>query len=829
MRKGYAKLVVFLLAIATVVVNGIAAAALSGRKDADIEFISGETLTISLSSDDVAIENLIPGTADDSNEITVSVATNSELGYTLTASVGTTENNTNSLIHTDSNQTDLFTSIAVGVSVNAITEDRTWGFSTDHGATYSGMPTFFDDEHIETINTTDEPSLDDIPFLIGARANKFQAPGEYRNIVTFTATANPIPDTIATIRYMQDINDDVYASMEVEQQYQLIDKRDNKKYWIAKLADGNVWMTQNLNLELTTPGITMYPNTSNVNEVTVLPVAEFEPKSYIDNYRTDVSYISYIDPNQYIENGTFIDENGKRVEETHLASTQDLEASDENWHYVIGDRIYYTSDISATLNGLCPKNWILPSYFNENVSNEANSQYELRYLFDNYPTVGSSPAYIIPTNAENIQNGAAGESAIKVSYLVNNNNLADGNYRRSSKMVTFSINSENKALSNDGYYDYYDSVADYTSVRCVALRSHLYQFTYYYNDKDDSRVVYTYVAGSWGGADASIKALDNRIGDYEIMPPLGYTEFLGWATTPDATTPEYQPGDTIITNMNSANNFYAVWGSPVEVSLEDAFAAAGKTKVDGEHYAMQDMDIDICSAASVNSGIDLIDTRDGNIYKVAKYKRESVGSSATCWMVDSLRLGSTETSYTLTPDDSDVKNEFTLPAKSTWGQSTNTAEFYADDSQDENGIYYGNRYNTYAMSAGTNNRNSSICPKGWRIPTLIGARSYYELLVTYSGNFNSSSGINTKDIVATFDFSFTGASDGSNFNDHTVGYYWGVWQDGNLGLLTTSYDASATQSGSSASRNPGYSVGTSNTNYYSDTFAAIRCIMRTEH
>ena len=31
----------------------------------------------------------------------------------------------------------------------------------------------------------------------------------------------------------------------------LIDKRDGKYYWVAKLADGNCWMTQNLDLDLT--------------------------------------------------------------------------------------------------------------------------------------------------------------------------------------------------------------------------------------------------------------------------------------------------------------------------------------------------------------------------------------------------------------------------------------------------------------------------------------------------------------------------------------------------------------------------------------------------
>lgn len=37
---------------------------------------------------------------------------------------------------------------------------------------------------------------------------------------------------------------------------QLIDQRDGKSYWVAKLADGKCWMTQNLALDLTTEGLT---------------------------------------------------------------------------------------------------------------------------------------------------------------------------------------------------------------------------------------------------------------------------------------------------------------------------------------------------------------------------------------------------------------------------------------------------------------------------------------------------------------------------------------------------------------------------------------------
>ena len=64
----------------------------------------------------------------------------------------------------------------------------------------------------------------------------------------------PSGTTITTIACMQDITSTnkstVLSSMTVDQQYTLTDKRDGKSYTVAKLQDGNIWMTQNLDLDL---------------------------------------------------------------------------------------------------------------------------------------------------------------------------------------------------------------------------------------------------------------------------------------------------------------------------------------------------------------------------------------------------------------------------------------------------------------------------------------------------------------------------------------------------------------------------------------------------
>ena len=65
---------------------------------------------------------------------------------------------------------------------------------------------------------------------------------------------NPSGTTISTILCMQDVTttnkSTILASMIEDQQYTLKDKRDGKTYTVAKLRDGNIWMTQNLDLDL---------------------------------------------------------------------------------------------------------------------------------------------------------------------------------------------------------------------------------------------------------------------------------------------------------------------------------------------------------------------------------------------------------------------------------------------------------------------------------------------------------------------------------------------------------------------------------------------------
>ncbi len=103
----------------------------------------------------------------------------------------------------------------------------------------------------------------------GAYISKTQPADTYTGQVIYTLVhpqsapapivCNPNGTTIGTntstdIKCMQDISStnksSVLSYMTLEQQYTLKDSRDGKDYTVSKLADGNVWMTQNLDLDL---------------------------------------------------------------------------------------------------------------------------------------------------------------------------------------------------------------------------------------------------------------------------------------------------------------------------------------------------------------------------------------------------------------------------------------------------------------------------------------------------------------------------------------------------------------------------------------------------
>ena len=169
-----------------------------------------------------------------------------------------------------------------------------------------------------------------------------------------------------------------------------------------------------------------------------------------------------------------------------------------------------------------------------------------------------------------------------------------------------------------------------------------------------------------------------------------------------------------------------------------------ETRKIGDIENMQDISPAIVANTNPESSAVLKDTRDNNEYSVAKLKDGKV------WMTQNLRLGTGANSVTITPSNSNVSTDFTLTKDADGnfpylvisndrsgsdayisGNPSVSAYYCTPDGTDN---YVGCYYNWYTATAGADGNeqttpvgngtglgyidvSSSICPKGWYLPS----------------------------------------------------------------------------------------------------------------
>lgn len=342
-------LTILMLSLANITLTS----ALSHQTETDISFTFNPTISISLSSSDLVIPSLTPGTTAESNSINVSVATNAAYGYTLSATVGNNTYNNSNLNH--SNNTDTFSSIATSANLSTLDTDNTWGYTTslDSGSTWSNYNGLSNSSNKKLLDI-DTNISSTIGFKIAAKANNTQASGTYSNTINFIAIARVSPKTIADLEYLQDFANldaenlaSVKSSMSAHQTHTLKDKRDEQAYTIAKLNDGKIWMTKNLNLaggtEITSelsdiPENYTLPTANGFQEGNKLPASSQE--GFSDNTQAYV-YNTGNDTDNCTNPGCY---------------------SYYSWHAATaGSGANITASNTDALHSICPKGWKLPT------------------------------------------------------------------------------------------------------------------------------------------------------------------------------------------------------------------------------------------------------------------------------------------------------------------------------------------------------------------------------------------------------------------------------------------------------------------------------------
>lgn len=199
-----------------------------------------------------------------------------------------------------------------------------------------------------------------------------------------------------------------------------------------------------------------------------------------------------------------------------------------------------------------------------------------------------------------------------------------------------------------------------------------------------------------------------------------------------------------------------------------------------------------CSALATFTGsnneavIQLTDSRGGTprTYDVAKL------ADGKCWMLTNLKLGSTSGAITLTPADSNVASNFTLPQLITGGSKEyDNPRAYGPVPSDGSGpTNYGYLYNWAAATAGATRATnpagsgaaaSSVCPINWRLPTGEDPSSDFgQLDIAFGG-----AGTGVSNGTSLSSWKYTGA-----FKGVFAGYWNGDFrgQGSNTGLWSAS-------------------------------------------
>ncbi len=243
--------------------------------------------------------------------------------------------------------------------------------------------------------------------------------------ITYTATEQfnyltPIPPACDTLipdgpTYMQDFNPSTdKTKMTKEAQYKLIDKRDNKPYCVSLLKDEKVWMTQNLDFDITGEKLTS-ADTNLVDTTEWTPDHTTIPKDQIstwdDTYTSPRSY----DPGG--EAGEYIFTSNTTSDDTVYTSLeaciQDSHTASECAHYSSGNYYNWTaakatndssgqaSESTSSNDSICPKGWTLPSAQSSasdfgimlNAQGIISSATSVSYATDGFNNIRIAPLY----------------------------------------------------------------------------------------------------------------------------------------------------------------------------------------------------------------------------------------------------------------------------------------------------------------------------------------------------------------------------------------------------------------------------------------------------
>ena len=428
-----------------------------------------------------------------SSAATLSVSTNNETGYSLYLSTANGESTLTSLNPSVTN--------TIGAVSGTVEEsgfgDNTWGYNLSEGTpsgslTYQAVPS---DSTVQQGFGSEGPTASDTYTLtFGTKVNTSLPSGTYSNQVVVSVVANPgyVVDYFNGISTMQEMTTGVCQTAAANETARLRDTRDGKLYWVAKLADGNCWMTQNLDLDLSTD-TALTPDDSDVSanwtptmstQTTLSSgdftngtdgyngVRSFDGGMYVSNSLSSWSSCSYWNSIS-CSNWTKVEDESDGTKMVAMSEPRDdgviIDGNTYDAHYLAGNYYQWNAATAGTganvtkggddaSSSICPKGWRLPSRGSSSkTGNEfyelTNTAYGITSSTDGANSLRKSPLYFVPA-------GCVGSGSLNYA----------GNYGDYWSSTAYSSSSAYYLYFFSGYVYPSDNFDRYygQSVRCLA-------------------------------------------------------------------------------------------------------------------------------------------------------------------------------------------------------------------------------------------------------------------------------------------------------------------------------------------------------------------------
>ncbi len=231
----------------------------------------------------------------------------------------------------------------------AAMENNTWGYSwggeSKESSTYQSLLTSgvsLSGERVSGFKVNFTRNL-----FFAAKFSEDADPGRYQANVTLSLAATP--RAVATgfngIYDMQDMTGEICAKANIGDTGSLEDIRDGNVYSVAKLSDGNCWMTRNLRIDISKAN-SLSSNDTNIAEGTTWPETDVETPMEVENGTWSTSNNAILFAKHpvkiYGDSGTYQEPYGYYY----------------SWCAATAGSCVDSGDASSSI---CPKEWRLPT------------------------------------------------------------------------------------------------------------------------------------------------------------------------------------------------------------------------------------------------------------------------------------------------------------------------------------------------------------------------------------------------------------------------------------------------------------------------------------